>query len=77
MTTPILILITVIILLVVAALVYGVRRRDDGAAAPVEAAISQATADAQRYLVGVPLAQQLAPPGGFTLEQQVVLGKGV
>jgi hypothetical protein len=70
MTTPkgpTLILILVVVLLVAAALVYGVRRRDKKEKAAAAAAL--------RDIVGAPLTQQLAPPGGFTLEQQVVLGE--
>lgn len=70
MSTPkglTLILILVVVLLVVAALVYGVRRHDKKEKAAAAAALQD--------IVGVPLTQQLTPPGGYTLEQQVVLGE--
>lgn len=66
--TPILIL--AVVLLVVAALIYGVRRHDKK-----EKAAAAAAAAALRDIAGAPLTQQLTPPGGFTLEQQVVLGE--
>jgi len=62
-----LIIIFVVVLLVVAAIVFGVRARSKKEKKAKESKMSD--------FVGVPLAQQLAPPGGFTFEQQVVLGE--
>ena len=64
---PTLILIVVVLLLVVAALVFGAQKRSKKEKAE--------KASALRDIVGVPLTQQLEPPGGFDLQQQVMLGE--
>jgi uncharacterized protein YpmS len=65
------------IFFVVAAIVLGVRannKKKEGEAKAAKAA-KAATESKLNEFVGVPLAQQLAPPGGFTFEQMVVLGE--
>jgi hypothetical protein len=59
------------IFFVVAAIVLGARannkKKEGEAKASTESRLNE--------FVGVPLTQQLAPPGGFTFEQMVVLGE--